>query len=276
MNKPCIRYEDMTDRKLKSILRRSLTDDTFSADDLFIIADILKQRDAGKGKDPPDAEAAWDRFVTEKLCPVSDSPSAAPAKFSIRRQNRIYQRCAVFVIFSITVFSVLFTAQALGMDIIGTIVRWTADIFHYEYVDRDTKEFEGTRLEDFDFSDGELPGEFIPGWMPLGFREVNSKYFSETGLESILVEYADENNSLVSIVLTKYGSAISLSSDYFEKQAPDVETLVCNNKVFAAAGNGESNFWTAAWSEGPLVFQIEGNISKSDLIKILNSLGGSL
>lgn len=269
-------YENMTTGKLESILRRSLTDETFSAGDLLIISDILKQRDAGKGKDPPDAEAAWNRFVTEKLCPAADSPSAVPAESSIRRHRGVYQRCAVFAVCSITVISILFTAQAFGMDIIGSIVRWTADIFHYEYAGRDANGFEGTCLEDFDFSDGNLPGEFIPSWIPAEFRMVNSNYFAETGFEGIIVEYAGENKHFLNLILTKYDSAVSLDNDSFEKQVPDVETCVCKDKRFIITGNGSLNSWTAAWSKETMLFQIEGSISKEALKKILNSLGGTL
>lgn len=263
-------------RKLKAVLKKSVSDDSIPSNDLLAISDILDKYEVGKGGSSPDIEAAWDRFVKENLRPTAGSPSAEPAQSSIHRQRRIYRKCAALAVCIAVVFSMIVTAQAFGVDIIGTIVRWTSDVFHYEIVDRSVNGFEGTHFEDFDFADGELPEEFIPGWIPEGFQKTNSKYFSEPGLESILAEYTGENDGFFSIVLSKYDSAGPLSNDTFEKQAPDVETYVCKNREFVIARNGESDFWKAAWSDSPLLFQMEGNISQEELIKILNSMGGTL
>jgi len=267
-------YETMTTKSLKSILRKSLTDGEIPVEDVLVVSDILRKRDAGKGKGPPDTEAAWNQFVKNNLSPLSDSPSENVAS-SIHKRRHIYQKCAIFAICTVTVFSVMITARAFGMDVIGTIVRWTADIFHYEIVSRETDGFEGTHLENFDFTNSELPGEFIPGWTPHGLKRAAARNFSGSGFQSILIEYAGENDSFLNIIFTQYDSAEFAEGRKFEKQSPDVETYFVKDKIYVLTPNGKSDFWTAAWSDGPLVFQITGTISKQDLIHILNALGGT-
>lgn len=276
MKDRCIQYEDMTTLELESILRESVADETIPAEDLVAIAEILNQRDAENGIRPPDAESAWNRFVTKMLNRTSDSPSVARVKTPIHLRKHFYRRCAVIVVCSITVISIICSNQAFAMYIRGIFVRWTPDIFHFEVVGEDTEGFEGTRSEDVDFSDGVLPAEFTPRWMPDGFREVNRKHYAETGLESISVEYMNEDNLFLSIVLSKYNSAAFLSTDSFEKQSPDVEICVCNGKTFVLSKNGELNFWSAAWTKDSLLLHIQGNVPKNDFVQILFFLGGSL
>lgn len=273
-NKKVLQYEAMTTSRLERILQRSLFDNKISIDDILVITDILNRREPSREQSPQEAEAAWNRFVANKLKPASDSPSDTGKVIPINWRRRIYRQCAIVAISTVLTIGVVFSAQAFNIDIIGSIVRWTVDTFYFESEDNPTDRFEGAYLSDIDLSDGEMPEDFIPSWMPEGFQLTTSTLLPGTTFRSILHEYRGNNNSFLNILLTKYESSDFVFSDTFERQPSIVEELTFYGKTFAISKNGDSDLWTAAWSDGSLVLQITGNVSRDNLIKIINSFGG--
>lgn len=265
-------FEDLSTHRLESILRKSLTDGSLTPEDLLAISGILERRDAGKGKGPPDVEAAWDRFLEKQRgLPPGSPPEGKSHLKPIRKE--VLQRCAVLAVCVLTLASAFLTTQAFGYDPVGAIIHWTADVFHFETDGSDWGEFEGTHLLDDFPEDGEMPADFIPSWMPDGFEKTASKRLSLAGVDSIIEEYSDGKN-YITFDLSKYDSPNDLRSELFEKQQTDTESRICDGKKYILTENGAFGFWTAAWSDGPWVFHISGELSKENLIKIIDSLGG--
>lgn len=67
-------FENLSTRRLESILRESLTDRSLTPESLLAISRILEKRDVGKGMGPPDVEAAWDRFLERQRDNSTGSP----------------------------------------------------------------------------------------------------------------------------------------------------------------------------------------------------------
>ena len=103
---------------------------------------------------------------------------------------------------------------------------------------------------------------------------INPIVFSAAGFNSLYVEYSDKER-LLTFNLSKYDSTKTSRGELFEKQNLNVERYFCKDKEFIFSRNGESDFWTAAWSDGTLVFRIQGDVTKADLIKIIDFLGGT-
>lgn len=267
------RFEKLSTHKLESILRKSLKDRSSSPEDLLLISEILKRRDAGKGIGPPNAEEAWGRFLERQKGDSSGSPPEASPKHK-PFQNRFLQQCAILAVCAFSAASVILTAQAFGYDLVGAIVHWTAGTFHFEAAGTDEGGNEGSRLGDNPLMDGEMPAEFIPSWLPDGFKKADTKYISTAGFNSLYVEYSDKER-LLTFNLSKYDSTKTSRGELFEKQNLNVERYFCKDKEFIFSRNGESDFWTAAWSDGTLVFRIQGDVTKADLIKIIDFLGGT-
>lgn len=178
------RFEKLSTRKLDSILRNSLKDGNSSPKDMLIISEILERRDIGKGIGPPDAEAAWGRFLERQKGVSSGSPPEVPPR---RKpfQSRFLQRCAILAVCVFSAASVILTVQAFGYDLVRAIVHWTADTFHFEAAGPDEDGNEGSRLGDSCFADREMPAEFTPSWLPDGFKETATEQISATGFKSI-------------------------------------------------------------------------------------------
>ena len=266
------RFEKLSTRQLESILRKSLKDGRIPPEDLLAISKILEERDVGKGMGPPDAEAAWNRLLKVKQ---GRSPGSPPEEKPGRKQGQIQilQRCAIWAVCIFAAASVFFAPQAFGFNLAGTIIRWTADVFHFENVGTDGDGFEGTHLRDDYLADGKMPAEFIPSWLPDGFEKTTEEMFSLAGLDSCLIEYSN-GEDILAFDLTKYAVSYNAEKELFEKRSPDAEGYLFGDKLFFLVKNGNREFWTAAWSDGPLVFRIQGDLSKESLIKIINSLGG--
>ena len=94
----------------------------------------------------PDVDKAWAEFqeyynvpegADASLYPYETEPdgnSENPAEFSSRRRPRLrrwLKQGLVAVIAVAAVFGGMVAAQASGIDVFGTIGRWTDDVFHF-------------------------------------------------------------------------------------------------------------------------------------------------
>ena len=265
-------FENLSTRRLESILRESLTNRSLTPESLLAISRILEKRDVGKGMGPPDVEAAWDRFLERQRDNSTGSPPGGASRLKPVWKD-VLQRCAVLAVCIFTLASAFLTTQAFGYDPIGAIIHWTADVFHFETDGSDWDEFEGTHLWDDFLETGEMPADFIPSWMPDGFEKTASKHLSLAGVDSFSEEYSD-GKSYITFDLSKYDSPDNLEGELFEKNHFDIESYLCGGKKYILTENGGHGFWTAAWSNGPWVFHINGEVSKENLIKIIESFGG--
>ena len=123
-------FENLSTRRLESILRESLTDRSLTPESLLAISRILEKRDVGKGMGPPDVEAAWDRFLERQRDNSTGSPPGGASRLKPVWKD-VLQRCAVLAVCIFTLASAFLTTQAFGYDPIGAIIHWTADVFSF-------------------------------------------------------------------------------------------------------------------------------------------------
>lgn len=105
-------------------------------------------------------------------------------------------------------------------------------------------------------------GEITVGYIPEGFKLTNEMFFSR----AIVNEYTDSIGGIFTI--TKSSSSIELDSN-----TEDVKTeiIVINNKTYHYC-LGKNNIGNIIWNANDYVYQINGTLSKDELLKIAETV----
>ena len=163
----------------------------------------------------------------------------------------------------------LATAQASGFDIIGAIAKWTSEKFAFVKLDGSSTESERgiqhTTIRDT-LEDNRIKEQLAPTWFPEGTELSDIQVRSEKGNISISATYVlDEEKIFISI--RDIGKA---PYKEIEINDPDVESYW--------AGGIEHHLMTdvkqrkAMWRNGTWECYIAGNLSREDLIAMIDSV----
>lgn len=231
-----------------------------------------------------DPKLEWEKFVNSHplITAVDETDDATPQ--AKRRITNVAKR----VIISAAVIGVLFgaavTAQAAGMDVFGTLARWTEETLHFtSYPSSSTLE----KADDFAVSN---PGydemkaaldEFgaetpvVPSWMPDGYEVYGDLYVYEgDDLWSVDLTLVNGDSTITCAVEYWYQTD-DFTNTIFQKNSDPVECYTSNGKTFYFFSNGDDESQAAIWSDGNLICAITGTtLSRSELRQIVDSIGG--
>ena len=163
----------------------------------------------------------------------------------------------------------LATAQASGFDIIGAIAKWTSEKFAFVKMDGASTESErGTEynsLQDI-LDKRRITEQLAPTWFPEGTELLNVHVKKQKDSTAISATYLfEEQKFFVSIRNT-----ISVTNMEIEINDPDVESYW--------AGGIEHHLMTdvkqrkVMWRNGHWECRISGNLSRDDLLKMIDSI----
>ena len=286
----------LSTEQLEELLRMDMEESKPGNEDVvFHILEVIEQRE---NEHPtgriPDVDKAWAEFqeyynvpegADASLYPCEiepDGSSESPAEFSSRRRPRLrrwLKQGLVAVIAVAAVFGGMVAAQASGIDVFGTIGRWTDDVFHFVPTsDVDTEQAD-TSIEDTNSASLQealttlgIDENLAPTWYPDGFTVSELKITNSNVGDTIYFALNNEDGHSLSIDIIRYSSGQYLSDTSFEKDADDVEHYSNDFQTFYILSNIDTI--TATWSDNLLMEQISGEISESDLKNIIDSIGG--
>ena len=298
-NKRYAYLNQLTTEQLEELLRMEIKDLEPSDEDVvFHILGVIEQREKdGPTGRIPDMDRAWAEFQTYYDTPdgagVSlypcNSPSAAgnlplensPHKRSLRRWFR--QGLAAVIAVGL-MFGGMVVAQAAGIDVFGTIGRWTDEVFRFVPLENEREESTGSNMgkaaPEYDalresLSSVGIDDALIPTWYPEGFTYAEPEIRSSRIYTSVTVEAYGPDDLLLTLEFIKYTSPELVSESSFEKDANDIEYYSNSKQGFYILSNMSS--YTAVWSDGLLVQQITGNnIPRDDIKKMIDSIGGGV
>lgn len=191
---------------------------------------------------------------------------------SLRAVGRVAVVAAVTFILMITT---AVAVQAAGYDVFGAMGRWTDETFQFNISD-DTSE---NTIYEKEFGEAlqsvGILEDLFPTWYPEGF--VPSDIISapiEGAMDSVVCGYDNEEEDRhYTIDVDRFYDKQLLENLVVEKNDKDeVEMYTRNNRTFYIMLN---NFgYTAAWTDGELFISIGGNLSKIEMKKIIDSIGG--
>lgn len=288
----------LSTEQLEEILRMDLETAKFGNESaIFHILEVIEQREKESPTGMlPDINKAWGEFQAHYNAPEGQDVSLYPCEAttaldsnSSPKHHRHYIRRwlkqgLVAVIAVIAVLGGMIAAQAAGLDVFGTIGRWTDSVFHFATFFTDTEknaslipqentENKYVALQET-LSDMNINQNLSPTWFPeyltLGEPEITTSQICT----SISLDAENTDGSFVSVDVIQYSSAHQLSKATFEKDANNIEYYSNSTQTFYILSN--LDYTTAVWSNGLLVQQITGNIKKDDIKKIIDSIGGDI
>ena len=288
----------LSTEQLEELLRMDVEESKpWNEDVVFHILEVIEQRE---NEHPtgriPDVDKAWAEFqeyynvpegADTSLYPcetVSDDSSENTAEHCscrMPRMRRWLKQGLVAVIAIAVVFGGIVVAQAAGVDVFGTIGRWTNNVFHFDlsadetststgiYVGEGISEY--AALQETLASVG-IDENLAPTWFPVGFNASDPEILTTNINDTVCLElFNEKNGQYISIEIIRYNTEQHLQATQFEKDANNVEQYSNEHQTFYILSNADTI--TATWSNDLIMMQLSGNIPKDDLKKIIDSIG---
>ena len=288
----------LSTEQLEELLRMDVEESKPGTEDVvFHIREVIEQRE---NEHPtgriPDVDKAWAEFqeyynvpegADTSLYPcetVSDDSSENTAEHCscrMPRMRRWLKQGLVAVIAIAVVFGGIVVAQAAGVDVFGTIGRWTNNVFHFDlsadetststgiYVGEGISEY--AALQETLASVG-IDENLAPTWFPVGFNASDPEILTTNINDTVCLElFNEKNGQYISIEIIRYNTEQHLQATQFEKDANNVEQYSNEHQTFYILSNADTI--TATWSNDLIMMQLSGNIPKDDLKKIIDSIG---
>lgn len=288
----------LSTEQLEELLRMDVEESKPGNEDVvFHILEVIEQRE---NEHPtgriPDVDKAWAEFqeyynvpegADTSLYPcetVSDDSSENTAEHCscrMPRMRRWLKQGLAAVIAIAVVFGGIVVAQAAGVDVFGTIGRWTNNVFHFDlsadetststgiYVGEGISEY--AALQETLASVG-IDENLAPTWFPVGFNASDPEILTTNINDTVCLElFNEKNGQYISIEIIRYNTEQHLQATQFEKDANNVEQYSNEHQTFYILSNADTI--TATWSNDLIMMQLSGNIPKDDLKKIIDSIG---
>ena len=283
--------DQLSTQELEELLRADLSSAEDGQDDaVFHIVEVMLKREMDEPAGAvPDTDAAWKEFkqyydIPEgsglSLYPCGDADaipsSAAGADPRPRaRRRRILWRSSLIVAAAMAALLCgMVAAQASGVDVFGTLGRWTNDTFRF--ISRYTvgEPDDGMSPEYRDIVRSTLAGwgaeDLFPTWSPEGFEAVEPQIVSDTSGSTLSVGF-DHSGEFYSVEITHFYDSADLPG-IFEKDSRLVEEYTSNGRLFYIFPNIDT--LTATWFKDDFMIMISGNLTSDEITDIVDSIGG--
>ncbi len=283
--------DQLSTQELEELLRADLSSAEDGQDDaVFHIVEVMLKREMDEPTGAiPDTDAAWKEFkqyydIPEgsglSLYPCGDADaipsSAAGADPRPRaRRRRILWRSSLIVAAAMAALLCgMVAAQASGVDVFGTLGRWTNDTFRFISRYPAGEPDDGMSPEYRDIVRSTLAGwgaeDLFPTWSPEGFEASEPRIMSDSGGDTLSIIFNNESDIFYSIQITHFYNSMDLAGE-FEKDNRLVEEYISNGKLFYIFPNIDT--LTATWLGEEFMVMVNGNLTIDEVKDILNSIG---
>lgn len=223
----------------------------------------------------PNAESSYQDFQ-DKLQEYVEGASK-PAK-QTRKFRRIARTGIVAALLAVLLAS---AAQAAGIDVVGTIARWTENVFSFGTVQsgNDSSHYPSVSNQ----VPADVPEEYqelvtelqkrgieeytIPTCIPEGFQaDTPELYVDENGYIEFTAAYANGDDMVIFAIFGYKGKHAGL----YEKDNSEVRIYTKNDTNHYFFQNREIN--SVAWTVNELEYSIRTTLPAAELEKIINSM----
>ena len=283
--------DQLSTQELEELLRADLSSAEDGQDDaVFHIVEVMLKREMDEPTGAvPDTDAAWKEFkqyydIPEgsglSLYPCGDadaSPSSAAGadpRPRARRRRILWRSSLIVAAAMAALLCGMVAAQASGVDVFGTLGRWTNDTFRF--ISRYTvgEPDDGMSPEYRDIVRSTLAGwgaeDLFPTWSPEGFEASEPLITSDSKSDTISVDFNKTGENFF-VSITRYRSPIS-APDTYEKDDTPVDEYLSNGKLFYIFPNVGT--LTATWFDGEFMVMINGNLTIDEMKAVIDSIGG--
>ena len=223
----------------------------------------------------PNAESSYQDFQ-DKLQEYVEGASK-PAK-QTRKFRRIARTGIVAALLAVLLAS---AAQAAGIDVVGTIARWTESVFSFGTVQsgNDSSHYPSVSNQ----VPADVPEEYqelvtelqkrgieeytIPTYIPEGFQaDTPELYVDENGYIEFTAAYANGEDMLIFAIFGDRG----IHAGLYEKDSNEVRIYTKNGTDHYFFQNLEIN--SVAWTVNELEYSVRTTLPAAELEKIINSM----
>lgn len=293
MKKESAYFQQFTTQQLETMLRLEL-DQPQQEDEAILlqILEVLKEREKDKGT-LPDVQKAWERFQSQynipemeglelydlEEAPTQEKEARKEKLVPIRaggRVRKVFRTAIVVAVTVVTLFCTTVCAQAAGYNIYGLLATWTNNIFQFQVSEttptpaqkQDCKEMQE------EISAIGISEKLAPSWWPERFELYNTIHEKEEGvLDSLTFEYrSQENDTGFAVFIDVYHDVNLIKNAIFEKDGTPPEQYTSHGRTFFILSNLDT--YTATWNDGKIGVTIAGQLSRDEIISIIDSIGG--
>lgn len=251
---------------------------------------VKREREHPTGR-IPSAEEAWNEFqmiyntpegraklmlseyalsLDDKNAVIAVGSTPSVTVIPLRRLGRSVATIAIAVVL---VFAMMIGTQAAGVDVFGTLARWTDSTFHHVTAPRgrdETISLENTSHGSIDVQ--RVLGEYSPTWLPDGATATASSVREDEFGVAIQVSFSLPEDRKFFIQLDQYRESSYIDMRTFESDTDLREKYISNSRLYYIFSN--EDYFMATWSDGTAMQTILGDLTVEELKSILDSIGG--
>ena len=224
----------------------------------------------------PSAESSYQDFQ-DKLQDYVEQGASKPEK----RPSKFRRIARVGLVAALLAVLLASAAQAAGIDVVGTIARWTENVFSFGTVQsgNDSSHYPSKSDQvpaDVSEEYQELVTELqkrgieeytIPTYIPEGFQaDTPELYVDENGYIEFTAAYANGDDMVIFAIFGYKGKHAGL----YEKDNSEVRIYTKNDTNHYFFQNREIN--SVAWTVNELEYSIRTTLPAAELEKIINSM----
>lgn len=270
--------ELLTTEQLQDMLRMDCRGvDSFEQDMIVQILDILAKRE--EGEQSSDVNTAWNDFQTYYNTPDGEGQSLygeetqRRAKPAAQRKGRASRRIALIAASVAVFFCLIVMVQAAGVDVLGTIARWTDNTFRFEptrHASAGMADAEITQPLRDALEENDIPTQLAPLWIPVGYEPGQVAANVQETSATVSCDFADRSGKYASVCISVYYADAAVGTTEYQKDDGEVEAYASNGRMFYVFSNQSE--WTGVWSNGQYSISISGNMTKTELLQIIDSI----
>lgn len=283
------KYDAMSTEELEELIRQDFyaPDGIFDTDTMIYITEVIAQRmEAEEPGCLPDPEEAWKDFI-EHYKPFEDekplydfsgdntenpSPKAVPTKG--HRPKKKYLRTVIAAaILAALLLALAMTTAASKHSFWDVIVRWTQETFSFVN-DNDAPDDGDTEPENSDatarlqasLDSLGITAPLAPKWIPDGFELDNFSLDENSNYIFIVAEFSCGEKSIT----INLGDMHTNLKQVFEKDDERLYEYIVNGITHNLSTNKGRE--SAAWENGEYYGTIYGDITREELLSIIDSI----
>lgn len=240
----------------------SMTEENYDGELLDAYLDELDRK--SPMPEHPATDESYERFkarVGKMNAAINPLESAPAASAKPKPRHTALRTALVAVIAAACLLSCMVVVQAAGLDVFGSIARWTDSLFGFGAIDEPAASPSptGTQEVTVEYIETLLPT--VPDGFVMGEPEVFED--AETGCIEYWVGYFNGDKMIAFSAVEQYDDAMS----EYQKDDQDVKIVNIDGQVFYTFMNNNNS--TAAWKISSLECFISTNLSLDELTNII-------